>query len=197
MIAVVADSLGAGLVFVAAGCGGLWGAIHLRSHVIERYEQRLPMTEAALDERAAQGLRELSHQIAAALGIPSAEDRSARWLTGDLEVTPPFDPNQALAPPSAMQEQLGTVKRLLRDRAAVRRYVDRMCWAGPALTMLAVLYIAGSAFGVLYFAEVNRWRTAGYIGMWTAIGSVGLVAIVIAVYTWYVFRFDKAQRRAS
>lgn len=181
MTGVIVETFGVGMIFVVPALGWLWVALHLRSNVIDRYEDRLPLTEAGLDEGAALGLRRLAKEV---------EDQ-----LGDLDA--PFVPDKALASPEPLRKEMASVDVLLRRRAAVAWYYRCLRICGPVLLGLALGYLTLSSMALSYFAEFNRWRVGGYIGLWGTISMAALAGITIGCYFILTFRFDSAWRLAK
>lgn len=177
MISVVVENLGVGVLFVLPSIGWIWRGINFRSNVIDQFKDKLPMTEAALVESAASGLRELAHRIGPVLG------------DGDG----PFTPSQALAEPALLLSCIDQVGCLLRARVTVRQYYKWMHRCGPMLTFLGIFYLGASALALAYYSELNRWRWGGQAGLWGAIVAMVVAASIVTSYSIAVHRFDSAQ----
>lgn len=181
MISVVPESLTVGMVFVGPAVGWIWAAVNLRSNVIDKYQEKLPWTRAALDEQAAKWMRKLSDDIGKLLGGPGGQ----------------FDPDQALALPGVLRAEMEHVDRLLRARETVGRYHAWLRRIGPMLSVLGVVYLASAAVAVMYYAEITRWRSGGELALRIAVVAVALAALLVLLYWFLSHRFDSARVLSS
>ena len=168
------------MIFVGPAVGWIWKAVNLRSDVIDDYEDKLPMTQAALDEQAAKWMRKLADDIGTVLGDPEAG----------------FDPSKALASPSVLRGEMDHVDKLLRGRQNVARYHRWLCRVGPVLAVLGVVYLVAASLAVMYYSEVNRWR-GWAMRPCRAVVLAGCSALVVGVYWILKHRFDSARLLAS
>jgi hypothetical protein len=173
---VDAGVLALGSGFMVTTGGALWKAASLRSELFGSYHNRVALGQAALDERAATALRSLAERV--------------NEVLGELER---FDPHQVIADPSELQGHVETVNRVLTARPKLPRYFKGMLRVGPAFLGLLGLSLLGEAVALAYFSGWNRARRLGYAGLWTAVGSFALVAVVAVYFFTLLHRFSGAE----
>lgn len=199
MIAVMADVLGVGVALVAPALAVIWYAVNLRSNVLDRYADLIPLTEAGLEELAAEELRALASQIDLVLGFPAEVQASWSGAAGSFARmvrslgAAEFDPEQALASPDRIRKQLARVDAVLSARTRIGKSFGRLCRLGPILAAVGVLYVGAAALAILYYSEVTRWRGVGVGAVFAAAVLVSIAAIVGIVYFIDTARIDRAR----
>ena len=96
---------------------GAWRAGSLRSDIVEKYQPRVNLAQAALDEKARVSLQRLARRVSFALG--------------GLDVD--FSPSEAIADPGELLALVNSVAGALKARARLPKYFQRLLIVGPVL----------------------------------------------------------------
>lgn len=167
-------ALGAGFAVTAAGA--LWKAATLRADVVTQYRDRVDLAQAALDERAAESLRNMAQHINAVLG--------------DMER---FDPHRAVGDPSRLLGYVKDVDKVLSARRRLPKYLKGLLSIGPMLTVLCGGLVVADLVALSYFSGWSRARGVGFGGMWAGLALLALSAAVVMRYVYLMHRFSGAE----
>jgi len=154
-----------------------WRAGSLRSDVVEKYQPRVSLAQAGLDEHARVGLQRLALRVSFALG----------GLDDD------FSPSDAISDPTELLELVDAVAGSLQARSRLPKYFGRLLLIGPILVGLLVAAMGSTILAFSYLSGWSHIRWIGVIGLYAVCGLSVCVAITALAYFVLLHLFSSAE----
>ena len=162
-VSVLALGAAVGVVVIAA----IWKMSGLRAELVSRWQERIDLVRAGLDEHASHHLMALHAMITEALPIEE-----------------PFDPTKVIRNPALMQGSMRAFFKILDVRGRLSKDYARILVTGPALFWTLLLFLASFTAFICYFSALDDLRSLGYVGL--ALCVLALLVSGAAFGNYYV-----------